>query len=248
MSVVKISPDFNSINVFWIAKGDENDENVERTLKLMSGPLRHELSQLRLMGEVPRIYFVKDRFFSKAVEVDILLKRADFGNDFVPTDQTLFMKASPQLNIPLSEEMRSRILELEQIDDDVEDEELPEMRQDVLGLDHAAIMKKIATSIDRSRKAWESFGTHSESIMSTTEPCRDIGSLDEHIAKINREADVRNEFVKFLEQKQYQRRNTPERKKHKDLNPQNDDDNLEEDRRESSYDEDYIEEEHEPRK
>lgn len=248
---MKISPDFNSVNVFWIAQGDENDAVVEQVLKSISGPLRHELSQLRIMGEVPRIYFVKDKFYSKAAEVDILLKTADYGEDFVPSDPTVFMKASPQLNVHLSDEVRARIYELEQeenSENEIEDEELPIMKNDVLGLDHAAIMKKIAVSIDRSKKAWETFGTHNDSIMHTSEPLRDFSALNVQVDKLNREAHVRNEFVKFLEQKQYERKVTPERKRNKDLNPQNDQYDYVDDNRDSNYEDDFLEDDQDPKK
>lgn len=42
-----------------MAKKSENDSELDKLLQSLSGPLRHELSRLRIMGEVPRIYFVK---------------------------------------------------------------------------------------------------------------------------------------------------------------------------------------------
>lgn len=247
---MKVSPDFRSISVFWLAQGDENDAVIDRVLKTMAGSLRHELSQLRLMGEVPRICFVKDKYYSKAAEVDILLKKADFGDDFVPTDPTIFMRAEPQLQIPLSPEERARIYEIEetvgQDDLDVE-EELPEMRHNVLGLDHSAIMKKISISMDKSKKAWEAYGTDPESIMSVDEPCRDISVLTQKIEKLNKEAEIRADFVKFLERKQFEKRVTPERKKYKNLHP-NSEDYHEDDFRDPLPDGDYIEDDHDHKK
>lgn len=54
-----MAPDFNKLNVFWLARGTENDTEIERILKRSSGKLRHELSQLRVIGVVPHIEFVK---------------------------------------------------------------------------------------------------------------------------------------------------------------------------------------------
>jgi ribosome-binding factor A len=54
-----VAPDFNKVNVFWLARGTENDEMVEKILKRSAGQLRHELSELRVMGVVPYIEFVK---------------------------------------------------------------------------------------------------------------------------------------------------------------------------------------------
>lgn len=47
--------------MYWLAKGTTNDELVDSILQKNSGLLRHELSQLRLMGVVPIIEFVKGR-------------------------------------------------------------------------------------------------------------------------------------------------------------------------------------------
>jgi ribosome-binding factor A len=54
-----VAPDFNKVNVFWLVKGTESDEVVEKILKRSAGQLRHELSELRVMGVVPHIEFVK---------------------------------------------------------------------------------------------------------------------------------------------------------------------------------------------
>ncbi|CAH2208178.1 jg12054, partial [Pararge aegeria aegeria] len=59
ISKVKVTPDFKTVNVFWVCKGDQSDEYTNSFLHSISGPLRHELSTLRLMGEVPYIVFVK---------------------------------------------------------------------------------------------------------------------------------------------------------------------------------------------
>lgn len=214
----------------------------------MGGPVRHELSQLRLMGEVPRIYFVKDKYYSKAAEVDTLLTRADFGADFEPTDPTLFMKAKLEIQMKLPEDVRKRIYEAENefLDEDVAEDELPEMRHDVLGVDHSYIMKKITVNIDKTKKAWDAFETRGETILATTEPTRDLTGLQTAVDKLNKEAEVRNEFVKFLERKQYARRDTPERKKHKNLLSNEEDEYYEEYR--DTADGDYIEEDHDIKK
>ena len=58
-----MAPDFNIVNVFWIARGTENDAVVERILKKSAGQLRHELTELHVMGVVPHIDFVKGYIF-----------------------------------------------------------------------------------------------------------------------------------------------------------------------------------------
>lgn len=54
-----MTPDYKLLKVYWLAKGSQNDEIVEEILHRNSGLLRHELSQLRLMGVVPIIQFIK---------------------------------------------------------------------------------------------------------------------------------------------------------------------------------------------
>lgn len=212
--MVKVSPDFNSVNVFWLAQANENDKVVEEILKQISGPLRHELSQLRLMGEVPKIFFVKDKHYSKAAEVDILLNKADFGEDFKPTDPTLFMKAKPELHMTLSDDIRKRIQEIEQIsmDDEEEDEELPEMRHDVLGIDHSKIMKKIATNIVTTKRAWENFESKDEANESASAFSPDFTAARGRIEKLQSEENVRETFMTYLRKKQIENN-----KKHKNL-------------------------------
>lgn len=54
-----MAPDFNKVNVFWVARGTENDAVVEGILKKSAGQLRQELTALHVMGVVPHIDFVK---------------------------------------------------------------------------------------------------------------------------------------------------------------------------------------------
>lgn len=56
---VKVAPDLQRVNVFWVCKGTNTDEETESVLCRIAGALRHELSTLRLIGEVPYIVFVK---------------------------------------------------------------------------------------------------------------------------------------------------------------------------------------------
>lgn len=249
VSYVKVSPDFRSLNVFWIAQGSDNDLHLENILKSMAFPLRHELSQLRLMGEVPRIFFVKDKLYSKGLEIDNLLRKADFGEDFVPTDITLFMKSNMRLQIKFPEEVKAKLEELEQSlsHEDYEEEELPEMRHDVLGLDHSMIMKKIVSNMDKTKKAWEAFETRSEYILASSEPTKDFTAAQMQIDKSTKEKEIRDDFVKFLERKQFAKR-TPERKKHQNYFSHEDENISDEYSYHDQIDDDYLEDDHELKK
>lgn len=142
----------------------------------------------------------------------------------------------------LPDELKEKIYELERslMTDEEEDDELPEMRQDVMGIDHASIMKKISASIDKSKKAWESFESRGETILASTIPTRNFEAVQLEVEKLSRETELRSEFVKFLERKQFAKKETPERKKHKNLLPQ-DDEPEDEDFRDPIADGDWIE-------
>lgn len=58
---MKISPDFKILNVYWLCKGTSADEVTEAVLRSVAGALRHELSTLKLMGEIPHIDFIKGK-------------------------------------------------------------------------------------------------------------------------------------------------------------------------------------------
>ncbi|GLV40129.1 uncharacterized protein CBL_03723 [Carabus blaptoides fortunei] len=117
-----------------------------------AGTLRHELSQLRVVGVVPMIHFVKDREYAKLIEVDIRLAKADFGDDYVPVEPSYKFRSNFYLNTTLPETVKEQIQALEGDDscDNIE-ESLPSMRMDVLGLNHTDIMTKVQKGIKKSQ-------------------------------------------------------------------------------------------------
>lgn len=76
-SQVIVAGDYRSVNVYWMASKSEDDSQLEELLQSISGPLRHELSRLRIMGEIPKIQFVKGnvRFISmlKSLKIKTLI-------------------------------------------------------------------------------------------------------------------------------------------------------------------------------
>lgn len=45
--------------MYWLAKSGINDDEIEKLLQSKSGTLRHELTQLHVIGVVPKIKFIK---------------------------------------------------------------------------------------------------------------------------------------------------------------------------------------------
>lgn len=58
---VCIAGDYRSVNVYWMAGKSKDDSLLDKLLQMISGPLRHELSILRIMGEIPKIQFIKGK-------------------------------------------------------------------------------------------------------------------------------------------------------------------------------------------
>ncbi|XP_065363652.1 uncharacterized protein LOC135956950 [Calliphora vicina] len=236
VSRVKISQDFAYVNVFWLSTGEPGkDALLEHELQRCAGLLRHELSQLGLMGVVPRIKFVKDRLYTNMNQVEALLKNMDFGSeeeeqdnhkediDFVNKHAAETLKhefygrkaAAMEPNAQVKEENKEDIACSAVIDVNV-----PEMRHDVLGLDHKSIMLKILTKMRKSKQAWdqhlqnqnsESDSTNSIENTSTI-PSTSFVQLNKVNDKLAKAAAESEKFEAFLA-KRKERRNTPERKK-----------------------------------
>ncbi|XP_046395275.1 putative ribosome-binding factor A, mitochondrial [Ischnura elegans] len=148
ISKVKISQDFSALKVYWVAKGTSTDENIENLLFSNAKKLRHELTQLRVIGNVPTIVFVKDKSLSKVAEVDAVLARADFGEDFVPTDPSFTLLSNLTLSTKLPKHLEEKIL---QEDIALLEIPVPSMQSDALGLDHDNIMQKIKSSMKKAK-------------------------------------------------------------------------------------------------
>ncbi|XP_050484968.1 putative ribosome-binding factor A, mitochondrial [Bombus huntii] len=146
ISHVKVTADFKFINVYWIDNNTENTDIVELLQKCAS-QLRHELSQLRVIGVVPPIKFVKCKGTSILREVEQKLKIMDFGEDHV---------SSPYPDAIQQIITASGTSDVNQNVENVENNNfsitLPVMRHDVFGLDHFRIMSQIKSSLNKSKK------------------------------------------------------------------------------------------------
>uniref|UniRef100_A0A182JXT9 Ribosome-binding factor A n=1 Tax=Anopheles christyi TaxID=43041 RepID=A0A182JXT9_9DIPT len=134
ISRVRVAPDFREASIYWFSTNLNRDVKIDGVLKPLCSRLRHELSQLRLMGEVPQLSFVQDKRYYIEGLLNSLLKEADYGEDAAEVD------GEADGALPKLEEQR--FCE-------------PEMRHDILGLDHAQIMSRIRQSVDKTNKAWK---------------------------------------------------------------------------------------------
>lgn len=235
ISRVKISQDFAYVNVYWITTGDvHKDILLEQELHRSSGQLRHELSQLGLMGVVPRIKFVKDKIMSNIGQVEALLRNMDFGeNQENPEEQEDYLKNSTDIvkcefygnKVSAEHKEPPNTQEKENSDQSLTVKQLPEMRHDVLGLDHKGIMLKILTKMRKSKQQWENYQLQQQSLnpnptndnvgeQITTTTTSTISQLNRINSKLAKAAENSEKFDAFLAKRREQK-NTPERKKYR---------------------------------
>ncbi|XP_015604542.1 uncharacterized protein LOC107272176 [Cephus cinctus] len=160
ISQVKVTPRFDYLRVYWITKGDvKHDNEIEQVLHSSAGHIRHELTQLRIVGIVPVITFVKDKRFSFLAEVESKLTIADFGDDFTPTTNILKPAQESILHFKLSPHIRSKLKDIETSEENKDNEfviNLPPMRCDVFGLNQFNIMSRVQQSMKKSHGAAQS--------------------------------------------------------------------------------------------
>lgn len=153
----KVSQDFAYISVYWMGTGDtKTDIELEAELKRCSGVLRHQLSQLDLMGRVPRIQFVKDNSQASMQQVETVLKKLAVDSD-KEGEQSLEDYSN---QIEKAHFFGSDISVIQSYEDD--NMELPKMRHDVFGLDHSAIMNRILAKMHKSQDAWQAYEQRTE--------------------------------------------------------------------------------------
>ncbi|KAF5272539.1 hypothetical protein FQA39_LY07863 [Lamprigera yunnana] len=132
---VQITPDYSCIRIYWIANGKTADDVVENILESNTANLRHELAQLKVVGVIPQLKFFKDKEYARMVEVDRLLSQADFGNDYHPLNFT-----RTHLEIKSNLQPQS-----------IATDNLPDMSNDIFGLNHFIIMERIKKSKKKSQ-------------------------------------------------------------------------------------------------
>ncbi|XP_041984408.1 uncharacterized protein LOC121736980 [Aricia agestis] len=167
ISKVKVTPDFKNVNVFWVCKGDSTDEETQILLNSIAGPLRHELSTLRLMGQVPYISFLKDKQEALLVDIDRRLMEADYGEDYTPTELGHLLKADFVLNTKLSPEVKAKIKQLED-QEPIEEKPIPEITHNVYGLEHEKIMNRLLAARKKTKDAWTNLTAADSNVISYT--------------------------------------------------------------------------------
>ncbi|KAK4878078.1 hypothetical protein RN001_010584 [Aquatica leii] len=189
---VQINPDYTSVNVYWIANGTTTDDIVEAILNANTGSLRNELAQLKVVGMIPRIKFVKDKQYARLVELDRVLSKADYGEDYEPIDLSARLKTQLELNTNLAPDVIKRIHELES-ETNNNYVEIPPMRNDVFGLNYSHIMENIKKCKKKSQ------ALHRLQPVSNEESTTMINENPVVFASVQEEREV---FKQFLQKQQ----------------------------------------------
>lgn len=74
---VKVVPDFSNVLIYWEAKGTEEDVETEKLLERKAGYLRSLMMKSNVVGRVPPLTFVKDKTYSRMMEIERLLRIAE---------------------------------------------------------------------------------------------------------------------------------------------------------------------------
>ncbi|BES87991.1 Ribosome-Hypothetical protein factor A [Nesidiocoris tenuis] len=111
ISKVAMSPDFQHLNVFYVCTVTPRPPDLDEQLTRTGFSLRHELSQQRLMGNVPLINFVEDKTLARLTEIQAVLAVADKGTEDTaeadrlgsledPDTDSRYEESMKELNVP----------------------------------------------------------------------------------------------------------------------------------------------------
>ncbi|KAF7265634.1 hypothetical protein GWI33_020954 [Rhynchophorus ferrugineus] len=194
---VKITPDYKILKVYWIANESSNDDVVENLLKKSAGTLRHELSQLRVMGHIPNIVFIKDKGYFNIIKVEQKLAVADYGEDYIKSDLVNELKSEHELWTVLDADFKKKIEAFDSASGENnlnESDILPVMPQNVLGLDHMDILKRIKKNKSKSE------AEHRKSMKDQSTD--DDHTMKSYSAEYTSHAEHRDAFKQFLHSRQ----------------------------------------------
>lgn len=142
---VKVCQKFHELHVYWYTTANDVPLGlIEERLAKIAFPLRHVLSQLRLIGEFPRIRFLQDKELMNLEQVTNLLAKADFGEDHERNTYGQLVKKEFEPQLP-------DVTEAE------DEEDMIPMRHDVFGIDRRAIMTRITASMAKTKSAWDAY-------------------------------------------------------------------------------------------
>lgn len=142
---VSLTPDFKHANIFWTHEQVNNKDWLATTTEILQKcafTLRHELSQLRIISHVPPLHFVKDKAYLLKKEIEEKLALVNFDQNYkhvsLAVEPTIQICSSSKIDEIISNVNDNKIVESNDFEI-----VLPQMKHNVLGLDHHNIISKI---------------------------------------------------------------------------------------------------------
>lgn len=126
----------------------------------MIGRLHQHIIDRNFMHSVPWIHFVLDVQQNHCEEVERLLKKCDFGQDFEPFDNTLFetpYEVISRLDEKPNAKMNTKFENSEKVYEFLTLQKPNDMKMNVLGLNYELIMNIVLSNLKRSRAQHRSF-------------------------------------------------------------------------------------------
>ncbi|CAK9831740.1 Putative ribosome-binding factor A, mitochondrial [Anthophora retusa] len=191
ISHIKITPDFKTVNVHWM-DNDPQNSNTEELLKECAFKLRHELSQLRVIGNVPLIQFVKCKNTQKLKEVEQKLQTLNLGEDSMPN---LYPDAMYHTVSASRIDHDEKVENGESLNNskDTFSVTVPIMQHNVFGLDHHRIMSKIKVSLNKAKNCKKKTNVQIRSFSPSEQNV-------ENISNFLTDKEEKEQFTKFLKQ------------------------------------------------
>lgn len=161
---VKVCQHYHGLNIFWTATATDDFDMVDQKLESIKKSVRHQLHQMQLMGNIPHITFVRDSQLSYMDELQAVISKADYGDDYEPgskkrsNEKSEFDVHGENIGQETGEGEVNRM------------SSLPPMRRDVFGVDHALIMGRIKQSMAKSKQAWIAYDKRMSSETSSVKP------------------------------------------------------------------------------
>lgn len=229
---VNVCQRYHGLNISWTATGTDDLDYVEQKLAMISRRLRHELSQMQLMGNIPHIRFVRDRELSYFTELDALIAKADYGPDHMQSNTS---ESDLEKDFQPESEPSGDLKGINST--------LPAMRNDVFGLDRSLIIGRIKQHMSKSKQAWKAYEENKLNAENHQMPARSQPfTLNVSFDTIRQEAQNEKQSNEILREFLQKRKLALKVRKTKDnpafnsqeldeekLNSQRDDDDYEED-------------------
>lgn len=193
---VAVCQKYHGLNIFWTATATDDFDAVANKLNSISGSLRHQLHKLQLMGNIPHLTFVRDQHLTYANELNAIIEKADYGDDYEPNIQKSKLTSDFEIQSGLEEDQSDS------------KSSLPPMRHDVFGLNHALIMGRIKQSMAKSKQAWKAYEERMTSPATPTKPftfTTSFESINQGLVSDKQSNDILKEFLRKRNQVRKQR-------------------------------------------